>query len=700
MNATVRTVILCGAAVCNPLSAQPVQSNEGVNTLDEVVVTGTRRAYQGDFDPLEIPQAELLIDAEVLRNAGALDLNEALDLSTSTARQNNFGGLWNSFAVRGFVGDENLPSNYLVNGFNAGRGFGGPRDLSGVEAVEILKGPRAAVYGRGEPGGTVNLVTKRPTFETTGELRLSTARFDFYRADIDWTSPLSDEVAVRLVGFYEEGNSFRDTIETRKKGFSPSMTFLLSEQTQLTYEIEYSDQEIPFDRGVVAIDGQLGLIPDSRFLGEPGDGPIETHVIGHQAELQHEFNDDWSLLTGYNYRGTSLIGFATENGFGGVDENGDLGRFRRFRNYDATYQVFRAELSGQFDTGPIVHRILAGADTDKFENDQFFLRVRNREVDQTINVFNPVYGLNDPLPTPGPNTDRVETQRSTGLYLQDQISITDWLDIRLGARYDDYEQKLNNRRTNRINRQTEHRLSPQYGIVFKANETLSFYAVYGENFRPLSGVDANTDRGFDPNDSRSAEVGVKWLTNEGLLTTTVALFKVEQSNIAGVVDPDSFNPNAIGEAESEGLEVDITGELWPGFELWFSYAYVDAEITNGFNDPNFGVEIPAGAPLLNIPENQFNLLVAQRFMLADRSTAVGAGVLYVDERNGFFGRDFELPDYTIARVFATHNITDQFELRLDIENLFEEDYYVNSFADVWVQPGEPINARVTATIDF
>ncbi|MEM7284338.1 MAG: Plug domain-containing protein, partial [Pseudomonadota bacterium] len=140
--------------------ASPVLAQTGADSseIEEIAVFATRQAYQGDFDAFETPQSELKIDGETLRNAGSIDLVQALDLSASVSRQNNFGGLWNSFAIRGFVGDENLPSNFLVNGFNAGRGFGGARDLSGIESVEVLKGPRAALYGRGEPGGTVNLV--------------------------------------------------------------------------------------------------------------------------------------------------------------------------------------------------------------------------------------------------------------------------------------------------------------------------------------------------------------------------------------------------------------------------------------------------------------------------------------------------------------------------------------------------------------
>ena len=168
-------LLLCSATPwVLPASAQPARPGMPVDTI---TITGVRQAYQGDFKRLETPQAEQSIDAQTLRDAGAVDLSQALDLSASVARQNNFGGLWNAFALRGFVGDENLPSNYLVNGFNAGRGFGGPRDLSGIESVDVLKGPRAALFGRGEPGGTVNLVTKRPTFKTAGELRLSTGSF-------------------------------------------------------------------------------------------------------------------------------------------------------------------------------------------------------------------------------------------------------------------------------------------------------------------------------------------------------------------------------------------------------------------------------------------------------------------------------------------------------------------------------------------
>ncbi|WP_371194381.1 TonB-dependent siderophore receptor [Glaciecola sp. SC05] len=676
------------------VQAQSASSAKTDSDVEKVIVIGARQAYRGNFTDLETPQSELIISSELLEIAGALDLSQALDLSSSIARQNNFGGLWNSFAVRGFVGDENLPSNYLVNGFNAGRGFGGARDLSGIESVEVLKGPRAALFGRGEPGGTVNLVTKRPTFDTEGQIRVLAGSFATYRMDVDYTTPMSDAVALRFVGFYEDAESFRDTIETTRQGMSPSIAWQISDQSQLVYELEYSHQEVPFDRGVIAIDGELGLIPESRFLGEPRDGPMQADVLGHQIEFMHDFSQDWSALVGFNFRDTSLEGVATETGFGAVID-GEINRFRRSRDYDASYQVFRAELTGEFELGGLQHRIIMGLDSDKFENDQIFLRVRG---DQFINVFNPVYGA-FPVPELGPNTDRVETQESVGVFIQDQISITDKLDIRIGARYDDYEQELNNRRSSSIATQTESRISPQFGVVYQSSDTLSFYAAYGENFRPLSGNDAEGN-GFEPNQSTSVEAGVKFVLNDGNLFGTVTVFQVQQDNILVVDDPEAFTSAAIGEAQSQGIEIDINGELSDDLYLWASYTYVDAQTENAFFDANFGFTVDAGSSLLNIPEHQLNVQLVKSTEISGKAFEYGGSVLYVGDRNGFFGTDFELPSYTLARAFVNYDVTPAISVRGEIDNLFDETYYLNSFADVWIQPGMPRNFRISATYSF
>ena len=699
---------LIPVAALSPAASES-QANE--NVVETVFVLAERQPYRGDFPTLETPQVDLTLDEALLRRAGALDLNQALDLSASAVRQNNFGGLWNAFAVRGFVGDENLPSNYLVNGFNAGRGFGGPRDLSGIEAVEVLKGPRAALYGRGEPGGTVNLVTKRPRFETGGSLRLSAGRFETYRADGDYEFQLSDDAALRLIGFYEDAESFRDTVETERYGFMPSLAWRLGETTEAVYDLELSRQKIPFDRGVVALNNQLGAIPERRFLGEPGDGPMTAEVVGHQFELRQSLAGGWSARLGFNYRDTSLDGFSTEAELSGsrqgVGADGrTLTRQRRSRDYDATYEVFRAELAGRFETAGLTHQVIIGADRDEFDNDLVMLRARapslasnpSLEQLQAIDILNPVYGQ-FPLPVPGPLTDRLETQKSTGVFFQDQVTLSNRLDLRFGGRYDDYEQSLDNRRAGSSTGSKTTRFSPQLGAVYQLSETASVYAAYGENFRPLSGTDRE-GRGFDPNQSNSLEVGVKAALLDGALNATLTLFRVEQDRILVVDDPSAFTLAALGKAESEGLELDVSGSPVEGLSLWLSYAYVDAKTRNAFNDPNFGREIPAGNRLLNVPKHQANLQLARLLTIAGRPLELGGGLLYVGERLGYFGTDFELPDYTVLRAFAAYNLNPKLALRLELDNLFDETYYTNSFSDLWVQPGAPISWRVSMELQL
>ena len=705
-------LMLCSAAPCVvPAFAQVATPGTAVETI---TITGTRQAYQGDFRRLETPQAEQTIDAETLRASGAVDLSQALDLSASVARQNNFGGLWNAFALRGFVGDENLPSNYLVNGFNAGRGFGGPRDLSGIESVDVLKGPRAALFGRGEPGGTVNLVTKRPTFKKAGEFRLSAGSFETYRADADWTAPVSDDVAMRLVGFFEDAGSFRDTVQTQKQGISPSLAWRLSPQTRLVYELELSHQEIPFDRGVVAVNGQLGRIPASRFLGEPGDGPMKADVQGHQIELQHDFNRDWSALVGLTTRETSLEGFSTEAELSTsrqslLVDGQTLTRQRRFRDYDASYQVIRAELNGRFRLGGLQHRLIVGVDADRFAYDQVLQRARAPALtsnptlvqQQAINIFNPVYG-SYPLPTPTPLTDRVETQRSVGLFAQDQINLGERVQLRVGARFDDYEQTQENRlvdpaAANRFFRQKDTRVSPQLGAVVQATDTLALYATYGENFRPLSGADAQ-GKGFEPNQSTALEAGAKF--SLGGIDGTVAVFQVKQDNMLVATDASASAFTAIGQAKSQGLEIDLQGDIADGLSLWASYAYVDAKTSNSFFDANFGVQVPAGKQLLNVPRHSLSLQLVKTTALAGHGLQFGGGLLHVGERSGEFTTDFKLPAYTVARAFVAWELTRSTTLRLDVDNLFNEVYYTNSFSSLWVQPGTPRSARVSAAFKF
>ena len=461
-------------------------------------------------------------------------------------------------------------------------------------------------------------------------------------------------------------------------------------------------------------------------MGEPGDGPIETDVVGHQLELQHNFSENWSILGGFGFRSTDFEGNASEPNFGSRQtlpiDGQTLSRFFRTRDFESDYTVLRAELAGQFNTGEIRHRLLVGADYDRFENSLFILRFRpggipagtdistlDAEDYLLLDVFNPVYGQYA-TPVPDPNTDRDEDLDGFGIYVQDQVDVTEKLQIRLGLRFDDFTQDLTNNRADPVTTtsSSDSRVSPQFGAVYAVNEGFSLYGAYGEGFRQQTGSDFEGNQ-FDPNLTESAEIGFKMDLEQfidgvvGSLTFTV--FQVDQSNIL-VNDsrPEAtaagFFSFPAGEARSRGVEIDANLSTDSGFNVWFSYAFTNAEFTNSNPDADFGALIEEGDELINAPENQLSIQVSQDFNVGNMAAQLGGGVQYTDSRAGWTGFDFTLPSYTTFRLFGQIEPAEGWSVRADIDNLFDEIFYTNSFADVWVQPGAPRQYRVTAAYSF
>ena len=548
-SSAIRALLSASAAailIPAPVWAQSAASDP---TSGDVTITAQRQQYRGDVPLKELPQSVQVLDSKALQQLNVTRLDAALDLASGVTRQNNFGGLWDAFAVRGFAGDENFPSGFLVNGFNGGRGYGGPRDASNIERIEILKGPNAAVFGRGEPGGTVNIVTKKATtLDTFGSVGASAGSFDAYRVEGDYNVALNDNIAVRVNGAAEKAHSFRDTIHTKKFVVSPSVLVKLSSKTSLTYEMEFTDQKVPFDRGVVAVNGKLGVIDRSTFLGEPGDGPIHVSVLGHQLQLQHNIGKDWTLIAGFGHRDTSFSGYSSEAELALsrqiLDDDGiHLARQRRFRDYNTSNMVFRGEISGKIYTGPFTHHVLVGADWDKFDINLFQQRYRPPaytagtpilSANNAINIFNPVYGQ---MPAPTATlTNSLEVQTAYGIYFQDQIDLTTRLKVRFGGRFDHFHQDITNRAGVSPPTVTRERFSPTAGLLYKLTDTFSLYGGYGTGFRPNSGTSApaagqTIGTPFEPELSKSYEAGIRFNSRGNAITASLAAFTMKKNNI-------------------------------------------------------------------------------------------------------------------------------------------------------------------------
>lgn len=716
----IRSALAAGVALgALPAAAWAQDPAADVNADGAILVTGLRQQYRGDVPIKDIPQSIQVIDSKVLNDLNVTRLDSALDLASGIARQNNFGGLWDAFAVRGFAGDENFPSGFLVNGFNGGRGYGGPRDASNIDRIEVLKGPNGAVFGRGEPGGTVNIITKKATVDGSfGSFGVSAGSFDTFRVEGDFNLAISDHVALRINGASEQADSFRDTIKTQKYVLSPSVLLKLSDTTSLTYELEFVDQEVPFDRGVVAVNGKLGVIPRSRFLGEPGDGPTHVQVLGHQAQFQQDLGgNDWVLIVGFGYRDTSFKGFSSDAelalGRQTLDNDGqNLARQRRLRDYNTTNTVARAEVSGKIETGPLVHHVLVGADWDRFEIDTVQLRVRPANytagspitaANNAINIFNPVYGQ---LPVPGAFQNSLEIQKAWGIYFQDQVDIGERIKLRFGGRFDHFRKDFTNRLPNGSSPpgSTKERFSPTAGILFELTDALSIYGGYGTGFRPNSGISAPTPACgpagclFEPETSKSYEAGLRYTAPGNRITATLAAYTMTKNNIL-TADPGNAGFSiAVGEARSRGIEADVNARLPGDVTIMATYAYTDAEWSSSARDPNFAALIRVGDPLINIPKHAASLLATKGFEIGETGKfTIGAGVNYVGKRLGETATAFYLPGYTLVRALASYEPTEQIRIGVDVTNLFDKTYYASSYSQFWVQPGTPrtITGRVT-----
>jgi iron complex outermembrane receptor protein len=666
----------------------------------KVIITGQRQNYRSlsatgatKTDTLlqDLPQSVRVITADLLKDVGVTDLAGALDLSSGISRASNFGGLWDSYAMRGFTGDPNFGSDYMVNGFSSSRGYNGLRDGVNTQSVEVLKGPAAALYGRGEPGGTVNITTKKPRFQPEYTIEGTLASFRTRRGAADFTGPISENLAYRLNAAWEKGDSFRDTLKHERKFLSPSFIWLVGDATTVSYEVEAVEQRAPFDRGVLAVNQVLGLIPVSRFLGEPADGPVTIRSLGQQVFVQHQFNDDWSLQTGASYRSSSLYGASTQaNNL--LADGRTLRRQHRLNDNNAIDRSGRLELLGKVRTGAIQHNLLFGVDAYKFDDRRIQMRRNpNATNPYAIDIYNPVYGgVSDPMTL---SISTKSEQKAHGYYAQDQIDLSAQWKMLLGVRRDSADQTVINYRQNVTNKQSPEATSPRAGLVYQPSKVLSLYLTGAKAFRPNDGISID-NQAFAPEQSKSYEVGAKY--DNSKLSGTLAVYKITKKNVLTTNPLNTDFSLPAGEVASKGVELDLSGELARNLKLSASYAYTDARVTKG------DTTILTGSRFPNVPKNSASVVLSQTFALGTGTASFGGGVNYVGARLGDVAASssFELPAYTIVRLLSSYAPNKKTRISLNVDNLFNKSYYASSYSQMWVMPGAERSVSLNVRYGF
>jgi iron complex outermembrane recepter protein len=703
--------VLNAQAQDSAVTATNTATASAVSQLPAVEVVGRRQSggYQADEVsgtktalPLrELPQSVRVMSRQAIDDLGAVRLDDVLDYVGGISRQNNFGGLWDNVAIRGLAGNENTGMSLLLNGFAGNRGFNAPRDTANIERIEFLKGPAAALYGASEPGGTLNVVTKKPQRRAGHSVEVYAGSFDSYRASLDSTGPAgtSDDAALayRLNLAVEKRGSFRDTVNSKRSVFAPALNWRVGPDTTLDYSGEWLRHETPLDRGVVAVNNQLGVVPRERFLGEPADANVRVDNQTHQLTLDHAWTPEWQGRVGLSYRTGSLFGFSTEPTALQADGR-TLRRQRRLRDYGSDDLALQAELTGRVQTHGLKHDVVVGVETFRFTLDQRMLRINpSAAAPYAIDILAPVYGQTQP--TPGPNTDTSETQRNTALYLQDALTVSPRWRVVGGVRLDRFEQALDNRRSGVRTEQSPSATSPRFGVSFLPDAAWTLYANVGRSFRANAGVDA-AGAPFAPESGTATELGAKWERADKRLGATVALFDIRKRN-ALTGDPANAGFSvAAGELRSRGVEFDMAGQVTTQWRVSASLAYNDVKVLRDSS-------LEVGGRLLNTPRVNGSVLAVYESVYEAASGAtstsanrygVGAGLTHMGARLGHARTQaeanagatvFELPAYTTVKAVAYWRLGPALRVSLDVDNLFDTDHYTSSFSRVWVTPGSP-----------
>ena len=639
-----------------------------------------------DLPLRELPQSVRIVTRQAIDDLGATKLDDVLDYVGGVSRQNNFGGLWDNISIRGLPGNENTGMATLFNGFSSNRGFNAPRDLAAVERIEFLKGPAAALYGSSEPGGTLNIVSKRPLWTAANSVEGYVGSYGLKRGAFDSTGPVGDRFAYRLNVAVEDRDSFRDNVKARREVIAPAFTWKLGRDTVLEYSGEYLRHATPLDRGVVAVDNRLGAVTRRTFLGEPADGDVTVTNQTHQLILSHEWTPAWRSRIGMSYRETSIEGFSTEAT--ALRANGDLTRQRRYRDFASDDVALQAELQGIVKTGPVEHELLFGIESFRFDMDTRMLRANpTAAAPYAIDIYNPVYG--QAQPTPLANTDTREKQRNTAFYVQDAIKLSPQWRLIAGLRTDSYDQSLRNRRTGALAEQAPSSTSPRIGLSWLPDAQWTVYANVGRSFRPNVGSDVAA-QGFTPETGKALELGAKWESIDRRMGATAALFDIRKRNVLTADPTNAGFSVAAGEIRSRGMEFDLAGQVTTNWRVNASLVFNDVEITRDNT-------LETGGRLLNVPKVNGSMLAMYENALAGgQRYGVGGGVTHVGQRLGQARTQaeaiagtpaFDLPAYTTAKLVGYWRINPMLRLTLDIDNVFDRTYYTSSYSRVWVTPG-------------
>ena len=722
------TAALCAASLWSlPLAARaqtaepkpadkPAAPSVAAQTLAPVVVIGKPLDYRApasstatktDTPSLQNPQSTQVVPRAVIEDQNALQLGDALRNVAGVQFDFGFNGSAMPLVIlRGFPsasmtasGSMSGASTYYIDGSKVS---GVPINMANVQSVEVVKGPASVLYGRAEPGGLVNVVTRAVSGVPEFSVEQTLGQYSLSRTAIEASSPINEDRTLRgrVAASYYTSKSIRDFVQDKLGAFTGSLAWVPDARTSVTATLDYSDQRYRTDYGVPAIGDRPSDLPWSRqFNDAPQLSYSKTTSL--RVEAAHQLNDAWQLKAKWlslrsdtsevdviPYR-VDLLGGNACPGTGNP-----LCRYYFSARPDGRYRLDQGtvDLIGKLATGSIQHTLLVGADAynSRKTGATYFQQL------SSVDINNPALGNTPALDTANATpTDTEDRNRWTSVYVQDQLALGNGVFLTAALRHDKTSAIYAAPGTapNKASFTT-----PRVGAVWQFANNQSVYAQYQKAVATNNGREPTTGAALDAETARQIEVGHKIELMDGKLSSTVAVFELIKKNRAANVPtataPLFYTIETVGVARSRGIEWDVSGQLTSKLSVIGSYAYTDTRVTS---DPVY-----EGKRLANVAKHAGSLWARHAF---DSQWSAGAGVFAQGQRQGDIPNTFQLPGYARIDAMAAYRFAlagAKASLQLNVDNLFDKKYYTGShqFVSDWIKLGSPRTAKATLRLDY
>ena len=705
-----KAVILLPLFFTNVKGQQENQGDflEPIGDIDELVVTAASKklsdqvtALKSGTPLIDVPQSATVFSKEQIRDQGIDSIGEIIDY-TPGVNTSQGEGHRDAVVFRGV----RSTGSFFVDGIRDDVEY--YRSLYNVEQVEILRGPSAIFFGRGGTGGVINRVMKKAEIgQKFTNFQSTVDTFGATTNQLDYNQAFNDKAAFRLNLHHDYLNNHRDLYDGQRIGLNPTLTYQFSPETTLRFSYEFADHDRFIDRGIPSDSNGR---PVERLSGTTfGDSDLnlndlEAHTF--RLSIEHEINQNWKAQASAFY-GTfdKVYSNFYPSDFNEVTNLVELEGY--IDRVDRQNFVLSGDIVGEFETFGVEHKLTTGAeyihtssDQDRF-NSVFDSNGMRR---QTFSA-NGLSLNNGIVFSGGTQVDRAgysafaDDTRVTidvySIFLQDEIALSEKLDLILGARFDSFDINVNNMdpavaAADRVRSRTDEAISPRFGLVYKPVEQVSIYGAYSESFEPRSGEQFSDINGnnnvLDPNTFSNLEAGVKWDIKPGL-NLTVAAFRIDQESpqvgaVAGTFD--------VIESEITGFEAQLNGNITDKWFFTTGYSYLE------------GDSATTGLRLRELPQHTFS--VWNQYQITEKF-GVGLGVIYQDEmfttNNSLTDTvRAELPSYVRVDAAAYYKINDSFRVQLNVENLFDTEYFPNAHIADNITVGAPINLRLAVIGTF